>query len=68
MKGVHLDPQSVVIIGDTIHDVRCAKDTGCRALAVATGHHDADTLREAGADLVVDDLTDTTMLLNWMLS
>lgn len=67
-KGIALDPQSVIIIGDTIHDVSCAKDTGCRSLAVATGHDTSDTLSRAGADLVVDDLTKTGELLEWIMN
>lgn len=67
VKGITLDPQSVIVIGDTIHDVTCAKDSGCRSLAVATGHDDASTLSAAGADLVVDDLTKTEELIEWMM-
>jgi len=67
-KGIALDPQSVIVIGDTIHDVTCAKDTGCRSLAVATGHDDSGTLLQAGADLVVDDLTKTEGLLEWIMN
>ena len=67
VKNTTLDPQSVIVIGDTIHDVSCAKDNGCRSLAVATGHDDAATLRDAGADLVVDDLTKTRELIEWMM-
>jgi phosphoglycolate phosphatase-like HAD superfamily hydrolase len=67
-KGIDLDPQSVIIIGDTTHDVTCAKDTGCRSLAVATGHDTSDTLSKAGADLVVDDLTNTEGLLGWIMN
>ncbi|MBL4698770.1 MAG: HAD hydrolase-like protein [Phycisphaerales bacterium] len=67
VKNTTLDPQSVIIIGDTIHDVSCAKVNGCRSLAVATGHDDAATLRDAGADLVVDDLTKTGKLIEWMM-
>ncbi len=68
MKNTTLDPQSVIVIGDTIHDVSCAKVNGCRALAVATGQDDASTLRDAGADLVVDDLTQTEELIEWIMS
>lgn len=60
------DPSQVVIIGDTVHDVRCALAHGCSVLAVATGHHDADALRDAGAHLVVDDLTDTQGVMTWI--
>ena len=62
-----LDPSSVVIIGDTEHDVTCAKDNGCRALAVATGHATGGELRDAGADRVLDDLTDTEGIMQWIM-
>ncbi len=58
------DPARVIIIGDTQHDIHCAKAHGCTAFAVATGRVNADQLRDAGADIVVDDLTDPTPLLN----
>ncbi len=60
------DPQQVVIIGDTVHDVSCALDNGCRVLAVATGHHDADRLDRAGAHRVVGDLTRTEDIVAWL--
>ena len=56
------DPARVIIIGDTPHDVDCAKSNGLTAFAVATGRVSADTLRDAGADIVVDDLTNTDAL------
>ena len=57
------DPTRIIIIGDTPHDVHCAKAHGLTAFAVATGHIPADELRNAGADVVVDDLTDPSPLL-----
>lgn len=66
-KAAAIDPQSVVIIGDTIHDVSCAKDNGCRVLAVATGHASFDELERAGADRTVEDLTDTEGLVSWIM-
>lgn len=68
MQGRPVDPEQVVIVGDTVHDVSCALDNGCRVLAVATGHHDADRLRDAGAHRVVDDLTRTQDLIGWLTS
>ena len=67
-KGVEIDPQSVIIIGDTIHDVSCAKDSGCRVLAVATGHDSREALESQGADLVVDDLTQTGEIIEWIMN
>lgn len=46
----------VLVIGDTPRDVAAAHAIGARCLAVTTGPHDARTLTEAGADLVVDRL------------
>jgi phosphoglycolate phosphatase len=52
----------VVVVGDTVLDVACAKAAGARSVAVATGPCDLDTLRKSGADVVVRDLTDTDAL------
>lgn len=57
-----------VIIGDTPHDVRCAKVNGLRCLAVATGGSSVSELDAAGADRVVDNLSDTTSILDWLLN
>lgn len=66
MQGRSTDPENVVIIGDTVHDVSCALDNACRVLAVATGHHDADRLTQAGAHRVVGDLTRTEDIVAWL--
>jgi phosphoglycolate phosphatase-like HAD superfamily hydrolase len=49
----------VVVVGDTVFDVACAKAAGARSVAVATGPCDMATLRNSGADVVVRDLNDT---------
>jgi uncharacterized protein len=46
-----------VYVGDHEADVRGAKAAGAFSVAVATGPVDADGLRAAGADVVLDDLT-----------
>jgi phosphoglycolate phosphatase-like HAD superfamily hydrolase len=53
----------VVVVGDTPLDVQCAVAAGARSVAVATGPSDAETLRQSGADVVFDDLGDTTAFL-----
>jgi phosphoglycolate phosphatase-like HAD superfamily hydrolase len=45
-------------VGDTPRDVAAARANGCRCVAVATGHYDVAELREAGATVVLPDLTD----------
>ncbi|HEX7087522.1 MAG TPA: HAD family hydrolase [Vicinamibacterales bacterium] len=60
----HVGTSRVVVIGDTPRDVACAHAHGARCLAVATGIHDAAALARAGADLVLDDLSDTPRALD----
>ncbi|MFO0841199.1 MAG: haloacid dehalogenase-like hydrolase [Gemmataceae bacterium] len=50
------DPLAVWVIGDTPHDVRCARAIGARAVAVATGWHDRAELAACGPDVLLDDL------------
>ncbi|MEW1635134.1 HAD family hydrolase [Streptomyces sp. NPDC093801] len=46
-----------VYVGDHIGDVRGARKAGALSVAVTTGPCAASELREAGADVVLDDLT-----------
>jgi phosphoglycolate phosphatase-like HAD superfamily hydrolase len=48
-----------VVIGDTPHDVACARAIGARVLAVATGNFSEQELRASGADVTMPDLSDT---------
>jgi phosphoglycolate phosphatase-like HAD superfamily hydrolase len=50
--------EDVLVIGDTPFDVHAAKAVSARCLAVATGGHSMESLREAGADEVFLTLTD----------
>ncbi len=52
-------PTDVVIIGDTVHDIRCAKAIEATVIAVTTGF-DADRgkLEQEKPDLLVDSLKD----------
>ncbi|MET9225272.1 haloacid dehalogenase-like hydrolase [Lentzea sp. NPDC003310] len=53
----------VVVIGDTPHDVRAAAKAGVRLVAVATGRSSRHDLRSAGAQIVIDDLSDLELLV-----
>ncbi len=66
MAGSRLPGERVLIIGDTIHDVACARAHGCRSLGVATGKYTRDELLAVGADRAEADLTDTRGLLEWI--
>lgn len=61
------EPTSVVVIGDTPHDVRAALHHGAIAIGVGTGRHSLTSLREAGAHAVFRDLSDTEKVLSAVL-
>lgn len=66
--GREIAPQQVVIVGDTPHDIACAKAHGCRSLGVATGSFTLEQLRDSGADRVVPNLSDAAGVKDWLLS
>lgn len=51
-------------VGDHSGDMHAANTAAVRAIGVTTGPTDAEALREAGADLVVDDLGDLVARLD----
>jgi phosphoglycolate phosphatase-like HAD superfamily hydrolase len=51
--------ERVIVIGDTPHDIECARVAGAQSIAVATGGHSIEELKAAGADIVLADLSDT---------
>jgi phosphoglycolate phosphatase-like HAD superfamily hydrolase len=65
--GRPVDPGDVVVVGDTPHDIDCARAHGCRCIAVATGTYSREQLAGHDADLLVDDLTGTEAILDWIL-
>ncbi|MHC5113404.1 MAG: HAD family hydrolase [Planctomycetota bacterium] len=64
--GREIAAARVVIIGDTPHDVDCARANGCRVIAVATGGYTSEALATCEPDLLVDDLSDTDQIVAWI--
>lgn len=58
-------PDRCIVVGDTEHDVACARAAGARAVAVATGGRDRETLAACAPDLLLDDLLDHDQLFEW---
>ena len=56
-----------IVVGDTPLDVRCAIVGGARSVAVCTGSYGEYELREAGADSVLRDLSDSERFLQLIL-
>jgi phosphoglycolate phosphatase-like HAD superfamily hydrolase len=65
--GVSFDENATVYVADSPRDVDAAKIGGARSLAVASGRASAAELREAGADAVLPDLTDTAALTEMIM-
>jgi phosphoglycolate phosphatase len=54
---------ATVYIADSTRDVEAARIAGARSIGVASGRSSAGELRDAGADMVLDDLAGTAAVL-----
>jgi len=64
--GRRFQPEEALIVGDSVHDVSCARAHGIPCLAVATGRTPSAALHEAGADWVVPDLHAAAGSVAWL--
>jgi phosphoglycolate phosphatase-like HAD superfamily hydrolase len=55
--------EAIVVVGDTPHDVACARAVGAIPIAVATGGFTSAELRASGAEIVFENLSDTGAFL-----
>ena len=60
--------EDVMVVGDTPHDIACAKAVGALPIGVATGTYSIDQLRDTGAPIVLNDLSDTDAFLRLLES
>jgi phosphoglycolate phosphatase-like HAD superfamily hydrolase len=54
-----------IVVGDTEHDVACARVAGAKVVAVATGGTSLEQLAALGPDLALENLASTESLLEW---
>jgi phosphoglycolate phosphatase len=62
--GAAIDSDTAVYIADTVRDIEAARLGGARSIAVGTGRDTITELRDAGADLVLADLSDTEQVIS----
>jgi phosphoglycolate phosphatase len=67
ITGRRFAGHEVVVVGDSVHDVTCGRPLGARSLAVATGFTTRAQLAGAGADVLLDDLSDTEAVIRAIL-
>jgi phosphoglycolate phosphatase len=59
--------ERVIVIGDTPHDIECARVAGATSITVATGGYTVAQLQDAGADVALPDLSDTGRVLQLLV-
>ena len=56
--GIEFPPERIYVLGDTPHDIACARAIGAKAVAIATGQFSLAQLAEHSPDFLFDDLAD----------
>ena len=56
-------PWRCIVVGDTEHDVACARAAGARVVAVATGGTSMAALAQCEPDLLLEDLSDAAAVV-----
>lgn len=64
--GRAIPPPDVVLVGDSLEDIRSARANGYRSLAVGTGWVGRDALRAMEPDLFVDDLSNFGSVMQFL--
>jgi phosphoglycolate phosphatase-like HAD superfamily hydrolase len=64
-RQFRIPPERCIVVGDTAHDITCARAAGARVVAVATGPSTRAELEAFGPDLALEDLSDADRLLAW---
>ena len=55
--------KDIVIVGDSLRDVKCGRRFGALTIAVATGAHSREQLAQEGPDYILEDLSDYRRVL-----
>lgn len=52
VKELRLNPDELLLIGDTIHDFEVATEMGCRCILIANGHQSHELLQSTGVPVL----------------
>lgn len=66
-SGVCFSGKTIVIVGDSVHDVACGRSLGVKAVAVATGPTKSDALAAEEPDELLPDFADVDRALTAIL-
>jgi len=62
-----VEKESVVMIGDTTHDILTAKNAFVKSIGVSFGYHSAGELVQAGANQIVNDFSNLPTVIDTLL-
>ena len=60
---IEFPPERIFVLGDTPHDITCARAIGAKAIAIATGKFSRTDLTPHAPDFLFDDLADMEAVL-----
>jgi phosphoglycolate phosphatase len=63
LTGIEFSGKDIVIIGDTMMDLRCAQAIDAKCIITLTGRVHEEELHTSGADFIFDDLSDTEAVI-----
>ncbi len=61
--GVEFPADRIFVLGDTPHDITCARAIGAKSVAITTGSYNRDALAAHKPDILLDDLSDVPAVL-----
>ena len=62
-RGIEFPPERIFVLGDTPHDIACARAIGAKAIAIATGKFSQADLAAQTPDFLFEDLGDLDAVL-----
>jgi phosphoglycolate phosphatase len=63
LKALGVDPKEALVVGDSVADMKCAKELGAIAVGLPTGVSTPKELADAGANYVITSIMDTSTLI-----
>ncbi|MDA9669582.1 HAD-IIIA family hydrolase [Flavobacteriaceae bacterium] len=67
IKKYDLDKKAIVYVGDSISDLKTAKNVGCNAYGVMSGGYDLETLIKSETDLKYDIFSNLLEVVNHLI-
>ncbi len=67
LTGEKFSDQNIIIIGDTEHDIACARVLNAKSIAVATGTYSSAELKKHNPHILYENLTATDIVISEIL-